>query len=53
MAFLAVSLREFRVKLAEGVERGWVEKDVYLRCAGKITLAPGQGIKLGLEKRAN
>ncbi len=52
VAFLAVLLREYRVTLAEGMDPVMVEKDIYLRCAGKITLAPLDSIKLGLEKRA-
>ncbi|MCJ1243901.1 hypothetical protein MMC30_001098 [Trapelia coarctata] len=51
VAFLAVLLREYRVTLAEGMDARMVEKDIYLRCAGKITLAPLEGIKLGLERR--
>lgn len=51
IAFLAVLLREYKVTLGEGMDPVVVEKDVYLRCAGKISLAPLDNVRLSLEKR--
>ncbi|KAI9878966.1 MAG: hypothetical protein M1830_010020 [Pleopsidium flavum] len=51
IGFLAALLKDFRVVLGEGMDPVEVENDLYLRCAGKVTLSPLDKVKLGLEKR--
>lgn len=51
IAFLATLLKDYRVVLGEGQDFERVEKDVYLRCAGRITLAPLDNVKLELKRR--
>ena len=51
VAFLVVLLRDYKVILGEGMDAAVVEKDLYLRCAGKVTLSPLDNVKLGLRKR--
>lgn len=46
VAFLVAVLREFRIELAGDMSRGDVEKDLFLRCAGTVTLRPLDTIKL-------
>ncbi|OCL05914.1 cytochrome P450 [Glonium stellatum] len=51
VAFLAALLRDYRVQLEPGQNRGEIERDLYLKSAGKVTLAPLGNVRLGLEKR--
>jgi cytochrome P450 len=51
VAFLATLLRDYKVVLGKGEDPKRVAQDVYLRSAGKITLAPLDSVKLELEKR--
>lgn len=51
IAFLAKLLRKYRVILGESMDAVAVEKDLYLRCAGKVTLSPLDNVKLGLRER--
>ena len=51
LAFFAVMLRQYRVKLGEGVSKDLTEKQIFLRCAGDITLSPYDNVKLVLDKR--
>jgi len=49
MAFFASFLRGYDVKLKAGLDKNDVEKDLYLKCAGKLTLAPLSSIMLSLK----
>ncbi|KAK3946268.1 cytochrome P450 [Diplogelasinospora grovesii] len=51
VAFFAALLRDYRVHLAEGVDRETVKRDLDCKSAGKITLAPPYPVALRLEKR--
>ncbi|KAJ4349462.1 uncharacterized protein N0V89_008077 [Didymosphaeria variabile] len=51
IAFLATLLREYEVALGDEMDRDLAEKDLNLRCAGKVTLAPNDHFKLKLVKR--
>ncbi|KAM7203148.1 cytochrome P450 oxidoreductase [Naviculisporaceae sp. PSN 640] len=51
VAFFAALLREYRVCFAEGVNPKVVKRDLDLKSAGKITLAPPYPIQLRLERR--
>ena len=51
MAFLAAVLREYRVVLARGMDAVKVERDLYGKSAGKLTLAMVDGVRLELIKR--
>ncbi|PIG85948.1 hypothetical protein AARAC_004473 [Aspergillus arachidicola] len=52
MAFFSVLLRTFEVTFAEGVYRDQARRDLNLKCAGKVTLAPLDGQRLVLKRRA-
>ena len=51
IAFFTQLLKEHNVELAQGTTAADVEKDVYLRSAGQVTLSPPSGIKLAFRKR--
>lgn len=51
MAFFVGLLRDYQVRLGEGLSRDKVEEDLFRRCKGSITLAPVDNVKLGLERR--
>lgn len=51
IAFLVALLKEYRVVLAEGMVAKEVERDLYLRSAGTVTLSPLGEVKMGLRKR--
>ncbi|KAF2677435.1 cytochrome P450 [Lentithecium fluviatile CBS 122367] len=51
IAFLVTLLRKYEVVLGEGTDRDLGQKDLDLRCAGKVTLAPVDNYKLKLVKR--
>lgn len=51
IAFLAALLKDYRVELAPGSDPKKVERDINLKCAGKVTLAPLDNVKLRLKKR--
>ena len=51
IGFLVALLKDFRVVLGEGMDAEQVEKDLYLRCAGKVTLSPLDNVRLGLRRR--
>lgn len=51
LGLLTALLKEYRVVLGEGMDKVQVEKDIYLRCAGKVTLSPLDNVSLGLRKR--
>lgn len=51
VAFLVTLLREFRVKLREDMHPRAVEREIYFRCKGTLTLAPLDNIRLVLERR--
>jgi len=51
VAFLVALLKDYRVVLGEGMNPQEVERDLFLRSAGKVTLAPLDNVKLGLEVR--
>lgn len=51
VAFLAALLRDFEVVLANEDDRERLERDVNVKCAGKVTLAMVEGVKLRLKKR--
>ncbi|KAL8898399.1 MAG: hypothetical protein Q9207_006722 [Kuettlingeria erythrocarpa] len=51
VAFLAAILQRYRVVLGEGMRREWVERQIYLKSAGKVTLAPVAGLTVRLERR--
>jgi cytochrome P450 len=51
IAFLVTLLKDYKVVLGGGQDPKRVEQDVYLRCAGKITLAPLDNVKLELKRR--
>jgi cytochrome P450 len=53
MAFFAGLLRDYRVELAPGSDAKTVERDLFLKCAGKVTLAPLNNIKLSLRRRVD
>ena len=44
-------LRQYRIRLAGDVEKREVEKQIFRRCAGDITLSPFDNVKLALDKR--
>ena len=51
VAFLVTVLRDYRVKLREDMDPKMVEKMIYFRCKGTLTLAPLDNVRLFLEKR--
>jgi cytochrome P450 len=51
IAFLAMLLREYRVELREDMDRSMVEREIYLRCKGTLTLAPLGNVRLVLKRR--
>jgi cytochrome P450 len=51
IAFLVASLRDYKVGLAPGYDAKVVERDLYLKSGGKLTLAPFSHVKFSLEKR--
>ncbi len=51
LGFLVALLKEHRVVLGKGMEEKTVERDLFLRCAGKVTLSPLDNVRLGLRKR--
>ena len=51
IAFLTALLRDYRVVLADGQDKEVVRRDIFLKCAGKVTLAPVEHVKIGLKKR--
>lgn len=51
IAFLATLLREYRIELREDMEKALVQKWIYLRCKGTLTLAPLDNVRLVLKKR--
>ncbi|KAL5425800.1 hypothetical protein PMIN07_011423 [Paraphaeosphaeria minitans] len=51
IAFLATLLREYEVALGSEMDRDLTEKDLNWRCAGKVTLAPNDHVRLKLVKR--
>jgi cytochrome P450 len=51
IAFLATLLREYRVELREDMDRALVEKWIYLRCKGTLTLAPLDNVRIVLRRR--
>jgi cytochrome P450 len=51
IAFMATLLRDYRVELAPGSDPKVVERDINLKCAGKLTLAPLDNVKLSLRRR--
>ncbi|KAE8143180.1 putative cytochrome P450 oxidoreductase [Aspergillus pseudotamarii] len=52
MAFFSVLLHTFEITFAEGVDRDQARRDLDLKCAGKVTLAPLDGQRLVLKRRA-
>lgn len=51
VAFLVAVLREWRIELRGDMGKEEVEKDLFLRCAGTVTLRPLDTIGLGFVKR--
>lgn len=51
MAFFSVLLHRFEVTFAEGVVKDQARRDLDLKCAGKVTLAPLEGQRLALKRR--
>ncbi|CAG8952971.1 hypothetical protein HYFRA_00003161 [Hymenoscyphus fraxineus] len=51
IAFFAAMLHKFEVTFAEGVDVDRARRDLDLKCAGKVTLAPLEGSRLMLRKR--
>ena len=51
VAFLTALLSEFQVVLAPGEDPGRVERDLFLKSAGKVTLSPWRNVRLTLQKR--
>lgn len=51
IAFLVTLLSSYRVKLPEGMTKEEVEREVFWRCKGTLTLTPLVDVMLGLEKR--
>ena len=51
VAFLTALLREFRVVLAAGEDRQKVERDLFLKSSGKVTLSPCRNFGLTLQRR--
>lgn len=51
VAFFAGLLRHYRVELGEGPSRHEVEKDLFRRCKGSVTLAPLDNVSLSLKRR--
>lgn len=51
ICFLATLLGEFRVKLASKEDRNDVERKIFWRCKGTLTLAPLDQIGLVVERR--
>lgn len=52
LAFFAVMLRRYRVRLSGDVPKGEVEKQIFLRSAGEVALSPYDNVKLMLDKRS-
>ena len=52
MAFFVTLLRDYRIRLPAGQDLDVVERDLFLKCAGKVTLAPLDAVTaLRLERR--
>jgi cytochrome P450 len=51
VAFFAALLRQHRVCFADGTDMEQVRRDLSLKCAGKVTLAPLGNIRLTLKSR--
>ncbi|KEQ98177.1 hypothetical protein AUEXF2481DRAFT_471843 [Aureobasidium subglaciale EXF-2481] len=51
IAFLTSLLRDYRVELEPGQDVATVRRDLDLKCAGKVTLAPLDTLRLTLKKR--
>ncbi|KAI5250672.1 hypothetical protein E4T42_04852 [Aureobasidium subglaciale] len=51
IAFLTSLLRNYRVELEPGQDVATVRRDLDLKCAGKVTLAPLDTLRLTLKKR--
>ncbi|KAH7405678.1 putative cytochrome P450 oxidoreductase [Phaeosphaeria sp. MPI-PUGE-AT-0046c] len=51
VAFFVTLLRDYRITLGDGLDRDIVEKDVFWRHAGKLTLSPLPHISVRLAKR--
>ena len=51
IAFLVAVLREYTIDLAGDMSRVAVEKDLFLRCAGTVTLRPLDTLKLKFIER--
>lgn len=51
VAFLATLLKEYRIILAPGMDPMRVEKELFWRSAGAVTLSPQEGIHLRLRRR--
>jgi cytochrome P450 len=51
IAFFATLLKTYRVVLEKGQDPAKVERDLFMKSAGKITLAPLDKVQLKLEKR--
>ncbi|CAI7653188.1 unnamed protein product [Penicillium pancosmium] len=51
IAFFATLLREYRVRLGPGSDRTSVERDMFRKSAGTITLAPLGNVRLQLQAR--
>ena len=51
MAFMTALLRTYRVVLTDGQNAEVVKRDIYLKCAGKVTLAPLDHVRIRLKRR--
>lgn len=51
VAFLTALLKDYRVVLGDDMDARAVEKDLYLRSAGKVTLSPLDNVRLSLKRR--
>ncbi|KAJ5139220.1 cytochrome P450 oxidoreductase [Penicillium bovifimosum] len=51
MAFFSVLLHKYEVTFAQGVDKNQARRDLDLKCAGKVTLAPLEGQRLALKRR--
>jgi len=51
VAFLVGLLREYRVVLAPGEDPAKVERDLFLKSAGKVTLSPCRNTGLTLQRK--
>ncbi|KAL8737129.1 MAG: hypothetical protein Q9181_002000 [Wetmoreana brouardii] len=51
VAFLAALMKDFRVTLAPHEDPKRVERDLFLKCAGKVTLSPYRNVGLTLQRK--